>query len=171
MYRDMGADRSLSKLAQQLGRSKTLLSRWSVRHSWQQRVDAVDRSLDEERWRTTQREATEMAERHARAAVSMQARALQGLQLVKPEELTPRDLTYMLDIAVKIERLARGQPSERIELIGVLVTPLVQQFSAIFLEVNEIEDGRVRLEQFAARADVVMEEVIGRFLVQQRGNG
>jgi hypothetical protein len=75
-----------------------------------------------------------------------------------------RDLTYMLDVAVKIERLSRGQPSERVELVGQLVTPLIQQLIAVFVECNDIEDREARANSFAERADLVVESVVGRFL-------
>src|SRR5438445_12291331 len=42
-YRDLGpADRSTAKVAQKLGRSKTLIDRWSSRWSWVKRVEAWD---------------------------------------------------------------------------------------------------------------------------------
>src|SRR5215211_3673678 len=42
LYRDMGPDRSLAKVAQMLGKSKTLLSRWSSEHAWVDRVKALE---------------------------------------------------------------------------------------------------------------------------------
>jgi hypothetical protein len=164
MYRDMGADRSLARVGQQSGKHVSLLERWSVRWRWFDRAAAWDLHIDTERWQANEREAREMGERHARAAVAMQARALQRLQSLDPGHMGARELTYMWETGVKIERLSRGLPSERIELVGLLVRPLVQQFSAIFLEINDIEDAQVRMEQFAARADVVLENVTAGFL-------
>ena len=39
-YLNMGAQRALEAVAQKLGKSKTLMERWSKRHNWVARVDA-----------------------------------------------------------------------------------------------------------------------------------
>ena len=44
--RDMGAERSLAKVAQKLGKSKALMERWSVRWQWGQRAEAWDAEFD-----------------------------------------------------------------------------------------------------------------------------
>lgn len=168
-FRDMGADRSISAVARQLSVSRQILTRWQARFDWNERVEAFDADLDRQRWRRNQQEALDMADRQARSGVAMQARAMQALQQVDAATLGPRDLTYMMDVAVKIERLARGAPSERIEMVGILVTPLVQAFGAIFLEINRIEDPDIRAEEYASRSDVVMEEIVSRFLIQKGG--
>ena len=46
LYRDMGAERSLAKVAQKLGKSKALMERWSVRWQWGQRAEAWDAEFD-----------------------------------------------------------------------------------------------------------------------------
>jgi hypothetical protein len=47
IYRDMGANRSLEKLAQALGKTKANFEQMSRRFNWQERVAAYDASLDE----------------------------------------------------------------------------------------------------------------------------
>jgi len=42
VYRDMGEERSLEKVAQELGKSVSLLQRWSSQHEWVTRVLAWD---------------------------------------------------------------------------------------------------------------------------------
>jgi hypothetical protein len=46
IYRDMRADRSLSRVGQKLGKSGGLIERWSSENSWQERVLAYDQYLD-----------------------------------------------------------------------------------------------------------------------------
>jgi len=41
-YRDLGAARSLVKVGQLLGKSVGLMERWSVQHSWVDRVEALE---------------------------------------------------------------------------------------------------------------------------------
>jgi hypothetical protein len=57
---------------------------------------------------------SEMTERHAREALMLQNKAVERLRQLRPEELGPREtLTYLIE-AAKLERLARGQPTERV---------------------------------------------------------
>ncbi len=44
----------------------------------------------------------------------IQEKAIEALNLVKPEELKPNDLIKWYDVAVKIERLSRGLSTENI---------------------------------------------------------
>jgi hypothetical protein len=42
LYRDMGLGRSTARVARELGKSKTLMDRWSSRHDWVGRVQALE---------------------------------------------------------------------------------------------------------------------------------
>ena len=53
-----------------------------------------------------------MAERHAKLAMAFQQRVAQRLQEIDPAELSPADMARWLDIATKLERLSRGEPTE-----------------------------------------------------------
>ena len=53
-----------------------------------------------------------MAERHAKLAMAFQQRVAQRLQQIDPAELSPSDMAKWLDIATKLERLSRGEPTE-----------------------------------------------------------
>lgn len=46
IYRDMGANRSLRKVAEKLSKSETIINRWSMNHNWQERVTAFDTHQD-----------------------------------------------------------------------------------------------------------------------------
>ncbi len=45
-YRDMGPERSLVAVGRELGKSGTLLERWSDRHQWTTRAAAYDAHMD-----------------------------------------------------------------------------------------------------------------------------
>jgi hypothetical protein len=55
-----------------------------------------------------------MAERHAKEALMLQNKAVERLRQLRPEELKPRDTLSFLIEAAKLERLARGEPTERV---------------------------------------------------------
>lgn len=49
MYRDMGQGRNLREVARTLGKSPSLIYRWSTKHDWVERVRAYDNWLEMER--------------------------------------------------------------------------------------------------------------------------
>ena len=115
-YAELGDQRSLSEVARRLGKSKQLLSRWSARHKWIERVKAFDDRTDEMLHESNLRERKRMVQRHARAAIVAQNIAL--CRLADAQEAIARGLQdsrldtmqagRLLDIACKLERLARG---------------------------------------------------------------
>lgn len=93
------------------------LYRWSSALSWQARLAALEREA-----RTRDREAQiaaidEMNARQAREALLLQQKVIEGLQARAPTDFTPDGLVRALWTAVKVERLARGEPTERSETV------------------------------------------------------
>ncbi len=114
-YRDMGAERSLAKVAQKLGKSKALMERWSVRWQWVVRSDAWDDELDRQTRVELKKGVTGMRKNHVNIAKAMLVKALQALQRIPADEMTPKDVSTMVDVAAKIERISRGEATERTE--------------------------------------------------------
>ncbi len=111
-YRDMGAARSLTKVAKKLNKSVTILGRWSGRWNWVERTSAWDIELDRQN-REAQIEAIkEMSERHAREAMLFQQKVVERLRELRPGELSPQDMARWFEVAVKVERLSRGETTE-----------------------------------------------------------
>jgi len=113
-YRDMGADRSIRKLAQARGKptSTKWLCHWSAKHNWVERARAYDDYLEQEKRKEQEKAILEMVERHTKEAMALQQKALERLKTLNPDELTTRDvLNYLLE-AMKVERLCRGEPTE-----------------------------------------------------------
>ena len=48
LYLEMGADRSIRAVSQELGKSKTLIDRWSRTHNWVERCRAWDNQIRQE---------------------------------------------------------------------------------------------------------------------------
>lgn len=76
LYRDLGPERSLAKVGQMLGKSKALMERWSAKHDWVYRVQAL-----EARDQMIAREAVEQhkqvqAEDHAKREARLREEAL-----------------------------------------------------------------------------------------------
>lgn len=112
IYRDMGSTRSIQKVAQKLTKSEALLRRWSAKWNWVERAKEYDLEMDRQHRLQQEEERRKMAERHAKQAMMFQNKILERLRTLDPNRLTPADLIRWFDIAVKVERLARGESTE-----------------------------------------------------------
>lgn len=59
-----------------------------------------------------------MHENHAMIAAQMLKKALRRLLTMQEEEIDASDMVRMVDVGVKIERLSRGESTERQEIGG-----------------------------------------------------
>lgn len=132
LYRDM-PQRSLRKLAEDPKCISKIaqLRRWSARYQWVQRAELYDDHTERLLRLEQEKERRQMAKRHASIAVLGQNLVVSSLQRTVEEltqnpekKLSIRDVTHLLDIAVKVERLARGEPTEISELEGSAARPL-----------------------------------------------
>lgn len=109
-YRDLGPERSLKKVREMAGKGPGYvrrLERWSVQHNWVARAAEWDMHLD----RLVQQQQIDavlaMRERQLRLAAALQAKVIERLQKMSPDELTPATLIRWFEVSVKIERLNR----------------------------------------------------------------
>jgi hypothetical protein len=131
-YLEMGPSRSLAKVGRALGKSKTLMDRWSKRHAWQTRVAAFEavatRAADDAHMdaiaRRSKRQA-EVAQLHGEASLTVAREVLR--RLADPEaaavalEKVPLDellrisasMGRMHNRAVVTERLALGLTTDQ----------------------------------------------------------
>ncbi|WP_194522383.1 hypothetical protein [Cellulosimicrobium sp. JZ28] len=108
LYCAQGAARSTARVAQELGKTKTLVDRWSSRWQWVARAAEHDAALHREEDAAMRERARTMGRRHADAAAALMVRALRALQAVTPQEIAPRDAVRMFDVATRVERDALG---------------------------------------------------------------
>ena len=116
VYRDM-ENRTIAKVGKQLGKSDTLMERWSAANKWVDRAAAWDAEQDRIARQEQIKDIKKMRQRHAQIATSMIAAAAKGLKEImdKPEEMKPNDVARLVEVASKLERLSRGDTSEVIE--------------------------------------------------------
>jgi hypothetical protein len=126
IYRDMGTGRSLRQMVSVPGCTsvRRQLNRWSPRWRWVERCQKYDDYTERQLRLQQEKERLEMHKRHAKIAVLGQNIAVKGLEnlLGKVQsgehDVTPADLTRLLDTSVKVERLARGEATESHEVSG-----------------------------------------------------
>lgn len=131
IYRDMGRERSLSKVAERLNKSETLMGRWSGKYDWVKRAAAWDDEQDRIAREIAQKEQAEeikkMRRRHAALAKKMLDTADAALDAFDLDDIKPSDVGRLVDIASKLERISLGDAGEVVEeRDGGQATPAVQ---------------------------------------------
>ena len=104
--------RSLRKLAAAVGVNFRNITRINEKNNWQKRVEAYDAHVDR-----TVREANEaaivkMRTEHALLAQQMIRKATKRLLTIPEDQISAAELVRMVDVAVKVERLSRGESTE-----------------------------------------------------------
>jgi len=115
IYRDLGTERSLDKALAAANKKPTNRrhwARWMDKYNWLERARAYDDYLERKKREEKEKAILEMAERHARLAMAFQQRVAERLREINPSELSPSDMAKWLDVATKLERLSRGEPTE-----------------------------------------------------------
>lgn len=121
-YRDLGPGRTIDAAyctAKGLPPGSRRAARrwftWSVQHRWVERVAAWDAEQDRLRRERAAKELEEMHERHAAMAKAFIAKVVERIKTLDAAALTPRDMATWFDLAVRVERVARGVPGEHIQ--------------------------------------------------------
>ena len=114
-YRDMGPKRSHAKVAQEIGKNKGLIARWSRVHVWTSRIEAWTEEQDRLVRDELIKGVTAMRKTHADIAEQILIKALKALKSLPVEEMTIQDIARAVDVGAKLERLSRGEATERTE--------------------------------------------------------
>jgi len=102
-YRD-SHPRSIRVTAKRLGKSSTIVARWSTLHGWLKRAAAFDADQDRKHLAALEDERLTAARRQAQLGYAAQEVAVQALAATDPATLTPTEATRLLGLGVKIER-------------------------------------------------------------------
>ncbi len=123
LYRDMGSDRSLRKLAKDLELSLSTIAEISKRHHWQERAAAFDAYIDQASQFNQLNQVKAMKRRQIGLALKGQELAEKGLEILlrsvddeKINNIRPEGLSKILDISCRLERLNRDQPEQNMEV-------------------------------------------------------
>lgn len=115
LYRDMGANRSIRSVAEKLQKSETLIGRWSRTYDWVERAVQWDEEQDRIVRKAQLDDIKKMRKRHAEIATDMLVKAAAALEELPADEIKAADISRMVDIASKLERISRGDVGEVIE--------------------------------------------------------
>lgn len=119
IYRDMGRERSLAKVSEKQQKSGSLIGRWSREHGWVDRAAQWDDEQERIEREIAQKEQVkairDMRKRHADVAHAMILKAAKALTRIPEDEIKPQDISRMVDVAAKLERISRGDVGEVVE--------------------------------------------------------
>lgn len=115
VYRDLGTERSIAKTGRQLGKNRVTLEGWSSKYEWVKRVAAWDAEQDRIARQEQIKAIKAMRNRHAGMAKAMIVKAGRALQRIPEEEIKASDISRMIEVASKLERISRGDVGEVIE--------------------------------------------------------
>ncbi len=132
IYRDMGTERRLKKVAEKCGKNNRLIARWSTEHHWRARAWQHDCELDAVRIKTHKDSIADMSKRHADLAAQMLEKAAKRLESLDAAELSSRDIAQILRVAVEIERNSRGADHILIPRRGLKPPPEETSFIDLF---------------------------------------
>ena len=115
VYRDMGIERSIRKVGQHLGKSATQIAEWSSKNNWVERCAAWDTEQDRIARREQAKAIKAMRNRHAGIAKALIVKAGRALNRIPDDEIKASDISRMVEVASKLERISRGDVGDVIE--------------------------------------------------------
>ncbi len=110
-YLVLGPDRSYQKVADHYGVSKRAVTKLAARERWQDKVIELERKAREGAEKKALESLEGMNLRHMKSLKVVQGRALEALRLMPLS--TAMEAVRALDMAIRQERLIRGEPSDR----------------------------------------------------------
>ena len=119
-YVSMGPGRSYQGVADHYRASKRAVTKCAVRENWQGRLDAIEEKARERQDEDLVDVVGEMRERHLVTARAIQNRALVALKAFPLT--TGMEAVRAAELAIKLERVIVGEPSERTALSVEKVT-------------------------------------------------
>ena len=122
-YRDAplnGRRRVVTQVARDLDLGENRVAAWAKRNGWIDRAAMWDDEQDRI-WRTSiLRERHRVAQRHARLALSLQAKAIEALQLLRPQDMSPGEIVAMIRQARDLELGVYGRLIEPEDELGAV---------------------------------------------------
>lgn len=108
IYRDLGPDRSLEQLFRAGAAPIPTLKRWSAAHDWQARVRAFDKDAAALAAGRALDDAAAVRVRQAAHAKELQARAMQKIAAMDPQDMTVSEAVRAWAVGAEAERRALG---------------------------------------------------------------
>lgn len=126
IYREMGNERSIAKVAEKLGKSEALLHRWSSKFEWVARAAAWDAEVDRQASQKQLKDIANARVRQRKQAVKMQLKALQLLESINQGDAKLSEIVSLMKLGMEQERICLGDVGDVIEERSGEAMPAVQ---------------------------------------------
>jgi hypothetical protein len=148
IYAEMADERSMRRVAIQLGKSRVLIERWAKRWRWAERTAAYDGKLQEAQLAGCIKARRLMSERQSKTAVIGQDIALMALTKLqqrlqakgKERGLTAHQAVRLFEACSKIERICRGGTDADNDQVAAINVTVCLQEKQRYLEAAEAVD-------------------------------
>ena len=101
-YLNMGNERTLRRLAQELNKSLTLVGKWSSTWNWQERIRAYDNYLSDIERKAVAKEVKNRYVRFGKASDQLLLAGLAAINSINVNNLSPRDAATFLQLAATL---------------------------------------------------------------------
>lgn len=152
IYRDLGHNRSISRVHQAYieTTSKTrsclrTIGGWSAKYGWVKRAQAYDAYMDGLAREEKVKAAKEMSMRHLTLGMAMQQKGAERLQDLDGKDMKVRDAISAIAQGTRLERLIRGEPTERVK--GEIVTTIRDTGPMPWEKIPEAEEALKRMKE------------------------
>lgn len=115
IYRDMGKERTIPKVAEQLSKSVSLMNRWSQANHWVERVTAWDLEADRQATQKLLKDIANARARQRKQAIKMQLKGLQLLDSINVGDAKLSEIVSLLKLGMEQERICMGDVGEVVE--------------------------------------------------------
>lgn len=146
------ADRRITTFAKAIGSSPSTIKRIMGKNDWEQRFSLYRQKLHEEKLELEEIDRQEMLKRHSSLALQLQHKLEDAIDNMDASRLNPRDIATWLDIAVKVDRLSRGESTSNIaenRKVDVNVQQQVKKAQETLSDAKSAELACSLLEQLA----------------------
>lgn len=112
LYLEMGAERNIRAVAQELHKSYTIIARWSRTNNWVERCRAWDNHLQREAKKAAVAEIRKMNQRHIDMARALQGAVAKALKDRGATIITDKNLAAIAKLGTDLERSCRVYEAE-----------------------------------------------------------
>lgn len=114
-WRDsIAKERRVTVFSRAVGSTPSTIKRVMEKNAWEKRLTAYKLRLLEEKEELDVVEREEMYKRHSSLSMKLQEKLEEAIDNIDATDLTPKDIVSWLDIAVKVDRLSRGESTQNI---------------------------------------------------------
>lgn len=114
-YRDLEGKRSQARVGEKLGKSDTLMSRWSADYDWVKRAQAWDDEVERESSKNLLKDIAKMRARQRKQALKMQLKGLDLLNGINQGDAKLSEIVSLMKLGMEQERICMGDVGEVIE--------------------------------------------------------